>query len=172
MTMKRIDQLFGCILFIFFLFLAYKSRTTLTYWGKGAVNAPGPGYFPFWTSVILAGLSLYWFIQVTVKKSEAIPKDFYPGREEGIRILLVFLDMIFFTAIVNYVGFPIAMFLFVMPMVAALGKHDLRSLIYYAIFALGVTAFFVILFGRWLEVSFPQSELEIFKRISSWTIGY
>jgi putative tricarboxylic transport membrane protein len=172
MTMKRIDQIFGCIFFIFFLFLAYKARTTLTYWGEGAVVAPGPGYLPFWISVILAGLSLYWLIQITVRKGEAIPKGFFPDRKEGIRILLVFLDTIAFTAIVNYVGFPLAMFLFVMAMVVVLGKHDLLSLIYYAIFALGVAAFFTILFGQYLEVSFPQSEIEIFKRISSWTIGF
>ena len=170
MAMKRFDQLFGCILLIFFLFMAYTARTTLRYWTEGAIIGPGPGYFPFWVCIILAGLSLYWLLQVTVRKGEAMPKDFIPTREGGMLVLLVFLDMIFFTAIVNYVGFPVAMFLFVMGMMTALGKRDLRTIIYDVIFALGVTAFFTFLFGRWLEVAFPQAEIEIFRAISALTM--
>jgi putative tricarboxylic transport membrane protein len=165
MTMKRINQLFGCILLIFFLFMGYTARTTLRYWTEGAITGPGPGYFPFWICMILAALSLYWLVQITIRSGEEIPKNFVPSREGGIIILFVFLAMLLFTAIVNQTGFPVAMFIFNVVMVAALGKHNLRNMIYNVIFSLAVTAFFTILFGRWLEVAFPKAEMGIFKAL-------
>ena len=58
MSMKRINQLFGCILLTVFLFMAYTARTTLAYWTEGSVIGPGSGYFPFWISMILSVLTL------------------------------------------------------------------------------------------------------------------
>jgi putative tricarboxylic transport membrane protein len=165
MTMKRVNQLWACILLIFFLFMAYTARTTLRYWTVGAIIGPGPGYFPFWVCMILSGLTLYWLIQITMRPGEPMSKDFVPGRHEGMLILLVFVDMVLFAAIVNFTGFPVAMFIFNMVMVAALGERTPRTIIYYAIFAAGVTAFFAIVFGQWLEVAFPKSEFGFLKAI-------
>ncbi len=161
MSMKRINQLFGCILLTFFLFMAYTAHTTLTYWAEGAFTGPAAGFFPFWINIILAGLTIYWLIQITIKPGEEMPKDFIPPRHEGILVLVVFMDMVIFTAILDYTGFPVAMFVFLMIMVVALGERTLRKMIYYVIFSLGITAFFVIVFGEWLEVAFPKSQIGI-----------
>lgn len=163
MSMKHVNQIFGCILLTVFLFLAYTARTTLTYWMEGSTIGPGPGFFPFWICMILAGLSLYWLVQITMRPGEAIAKDFLPDRAAGLMFGLTFVAMIVFTAVMSSVGFPIAMFVFTMVMVAALGKRTLRNMIYYTIFSVGVTAFFYIVFGQWLEVAFPKAEIEILK---------
>jgi hypothetical protein len=160
MSMKRINLLFGCILLTFFLFMAYTARTTLPYWAEGSFTGPGSGFFPFWVSMILVGLTLYWLIQITVRPGEEVPDDFIPHRREGILVLLVFIDLIVLAAIMDYTGFPA-----VMVMVATLGERTLRHMIYYALFSVGVTAFFVIVFGRWLEVAFPKSQIGILKAI-------
>ena len=165
MSMKHVDQIFGSILLIVFLFLAYNVRTTVRYWTEGSVIGPGPAFFPFWICMILAGLSLYWLVQVTMKPGEAIPKDFLPDRAAGLMFGLTFVAMIVFTAVMTSVGFPIAMFVFNLVMVTALGKRTLRNMIYYTIFSVGVTAFFYIVFGQWLEVAFPKAEIEILRII-------
>jgi hypothetical protein len=152
---------------LFFLFVAYTARTTLEYWTEGAVIGPGAGYFPFWVCAILSGLTLLWLLQVTISPGEAMPKNFVPSRKRGLLAGLFFINLIFFAAIVRYVGFPVAMFIFVMVIVSLLGKRDLRSIIYYAIYSLAITVFFTFLFGRFLEVSFPSAKIEIFKLISS-----
>jgi len=165
MSMKRVNQLFGCILLTFFIFMAYTARTTLAYWAEGSFTGPGAGFFPFWVSMILVGLTVYWLIQVTIRPGEDMPKDFIPSRHEGILVLLVFADLILFVVIMDYLGFPVAMFIFLMIMVATLGARRLRDMIYSAIFSAAITAFFLIVFGRWLEVAFPKSEVGILKAI-------
>ena len=165
MSMKRLNQLFGCILLTFFMFMAYTARTTLTYWMEGSFTGPGSGFFPFWISMILVGLTLYWLIQITIRPGEEMPKDFIPSRHEGMLVLLVFADLILFVAILDYIGFPVAMFIFLMVMVATLGERTLRHMVYYAIFSGAITAFFVIVFGQWLEVAFPKTEVGILKAI-------
>jgi putative tricarboxylic transport membrane protein len=161
--MKHVNQIFGSILLIAFLFLAYTARTTLTYWHEGSTVGPGPGFFPFWICMILSGLTLYWLVQVTMRPGEAIAKDFIPDKAGALMFGLTFVAMIVFTAVMSSVGFPIAMFVFAMVMVAALGKRTLRNMIYYTVFSVGVTAFFTIVFGRWLEVAFPKAEIAILK---------
>ena len=163
MSMKRVNQLFGCILLMFFLFMGYTARTTLTYWTEGSTIGPGSGFFPFWISMILSVLTLYWLIQITIRPGEEMPKDFVPPRHEGMLLLLVFMDLVLFAAIMDYTGFPVAMFIFLMVMVTTLGERTLRNMICYVIFSGGVTAFFVIVFGRWLEVAFPKTEIAILK---------
>lgn len=165
MSMKRISLLFGCILLAFFAFMAYTSYTTLTYWLDGSYTGPGAGFFPFWINLILVGLTLYWLIQVTVKPGEKMPEDLIPTRHVGILVLTVFMDLVLFAVILDYTGFPIAMFFFLMIMVAILGERTLRSMICYVIFSGAVTVFFVFVFGHWLEVAFPQTQIGILKAL-------
>jgi putative tricarboxylic transport membrane protein len=163
MTMKHVNQIFGSLLLMVFLFLAYVSRTTVTYWNEGSVVGPGPGFFPFWICVILSGLTFYWLVQVTMRPGEAIAKGFLPDRASGLMFGFVFVAMAVFTAAMSSLGFPIAMFVFNLVMVAALGKRTLRHMIYYTVFSVGVTAFFYVVFGQWLEVAFPKAEIPILK---------
>ncbi len=163
MSMKRINQLWGLILLIFFLFMAYTARTTLTYWAEGSFKGPGAGFFPFWISMILVALTLYWLIQITIRPGEEMPRDFIPSRREGILVLRVFIYLILFTAVMDYTGFPVAMFIFLMLMMATLGERTPRNIFYYVIFSAGVTAFFSIVFGQWLEVAFPKTDIGILK---------
>lgn len=165
MSMKRVNQLFGCILLAFFLFMAYMAHTTLPYWAEGSFHGPGSGFFPFWISAILVVLTLYWLVQVTIGPGEEMPKDFIPSRHEALLLLAVFADLALFVAILDYVGFPAAMFIFLMGMVTTLGERRLLSFLSYAVFSAGMTAFFVIVFGQWLEVAFPQSQIGLLKAI-------
>ena len=163
MLMKRINQLFGCMLLTFFLFMAYTSRTTLDYWTTIPVVGPGPGFFPFWISLILAGLTIYWMIQITIRTGEKTAQNFIPSRRGAMLVLVVLLNMVVCTLILDYTGFRFAMFVFLLAMMLTLGERTRRHVIHYVIFSVGYTAFFVIVFGRWLEVSFPRPFFGIFK---------
>jgi hypothetical protein len=145
------------------MFMGYTAHTTLEYWTEGSYIGPGAGFFPFWVSAILVVLTLYWLVQVSIRPSEPMPKDFIPSRHEALLVLMVFADLILFVAILDYVGFSAAMFIFLMIMVALLGERTARHMVYSAAFSLGITAFFVIVFGQYLEVVFPQSQIEILK---------
>ena len=165
MTLKRINQIFGCIMLAFFVYIAWVARTTLRYWMVGATIGPGPGFFPFWIAIILAGLSLYWIVQITIRPGEAMPDGFIPTREGGTKVLVVFADMALFTATANLFGFPIAMFIFLFVMLVVLGHRGLRNTAYHVLFALVGTLFFTYLFGHWLEVSFPKASIGILKSL-------
>ena len=165
MALKRINQIFGCIMLVFFVYIARVARTTLRYWMVGAVVGPGPGFFPFWIAVILAGLSLYWVVQVTIQPGEAMPEGFIPTREGGMKVLLVFADMVLFATTTNFFGFQIAMFIFLFVMLVVLGRRNLRNVFYHVLFALAGTLFFTYLFGHWLEVAFPKASIGILKSL-------
>ncbi len=165
MTLKRINQIFGCIMLAFFVYIAWLARTTLRYWMVGATVGPGPGFFPFWIAIILSGLSLYWIFQITIGPGEAMPEGFIPDREGGIKVLLVFADMVLFTTTANLFGFSIAMFIFILVMLVVLDHPDLRKGIYHVLFALAGTLFFAYLFGQWLEVAFPKASIGILKSL-------
>jgi putative tricarboxylic transport membrane protein len=165
MSMKQINLLFGCILLTFFSFMTYTARTTLPYLAEGSFTGPGAGFFPFWVGIILVVLTLYWLIQIAVRPGEEMPKDFVPSRRGGVMVLLVFIDLVILAAIMDYTGFPMAMFIFLIAMMTILGERTPRNMLYYAIFSVGITAFFVVVFGQWLEVAFPQSQIGILKAI-------
>ena len=67
--MKRAHQVTAvvCIVFAAFVMrrsLAMKLQTPL---------GPGPGYFPFWLSLIFAGLAAVMLVQATLERSAAGP---------------------------------------------------------------------------------------------------
>jgi putative tricarboxylic transport membrane protein len=163
--MKRINLFFGCILIAFFAFMAYTAHTTLPYWAEGSFSGPGSGFFPLWISLILVGLTLYWLVQVAIQPGEKVPADFVPSRRGTILVLMVFIDLVVLAAIMDYVGFPVAMFIFLMVMVTILGERSARHILYYTIYSVGITAFFTIVFGKWLEVAFPMSGIGFLKAL-------
>jgi len=153
--MKRAWQI-GCVAFvalaIFWLIVSfqypYKDRL-----------GPGPGFFPFWLSIITGALALALLFQTSLAKSSAGGlATLLPDRQGALRILAILAALIGSLALLDPLGFRISLFLFLLFLPFALGERTWWiSLIFAAAGSFGV--FHV--FYYWLKVPLPVGVLGI-----------
>ena len=85
---------------------------------------PGPGFFPFWLSVIFGVLSVIMFSQATFGRSEPKPSDFYPTRTGYLRIGAIILTLGWTVLLLEPLGFRLTMLLFYLFLLYVLGKQN------------------------------------------------
>jgi putative tricarboxylic transport membrane protein len=118
---------------------------------------PGPGFFPFWLSligatfcvVLLAGI---W--RTPDEPGEPILPDAYGARRIGAIIVILVVT----TLLMELLGFQLAMLGFNVALLVALGE---RRWITIAIFAVAGSFGVYQLFTRWLDVLLPAGQLGI-----------
>lgn len=104
---------------------------------------PGPGLFPFWTSVILGMLSILLLYQATFKPQDPMPEDFIPPRRLALRPLAILLALVATTLLMPVAGFRLTMLVFYIFLLAILGRQRLLVTIPIALFgSWGVFHFF------------------------------
>ena len=114
----------------------------------GSVRSPGPGFFPWWASVILAGLALILVVQVLVHRAPALAPT--RGRLAKVALLLVVLGAYAF--LIEPVGYPICTFLLVLFMVRVIDPEPWPLALGIAFLAAAGT---YVLFAVWLTVPLP-----------------
>jgi putative tricarboxylic transport membrane protein len=145
--MKRAWQVATVALLVLFAFFAYESLQLSL---RDALG-PGPGFFPFWLSVIGGVLSLVLLGQLKLGRADL-------GAEtlsfEGVRsVVLVVLGLIAATALLDLAGFRVSMLLFNVYVLVALG---VRNWLVIAVFA-GAGSFGVYhVFYDLLKVPLPE----------------
>jgi len=107
---------------------------------------PGPGFFPFWMSIITGLLSLGLFLQTTLGKSDPTEKSsFFPNPEGGLRIVLILASLAMVVVFLNPLGFRVSLLLFlfflpiflgvrnwvVIPILAVAGSFGVFHVFYY-----------------------------------------
>jgi putative tricarboxylic transport membrane protein len=107
---------------------------------------PGPGFFPFWMSIITGVLSLALFLQTTVATpGKEEKKSFFPNREGALRIVVILGALGFVMFFFNPLGFRITLFVFlfflplflgvrnwlVIPILAVAGSFGVFHVFYY-----------------------------------------
>jgi putative tricarboxylic transport membrane protein len=85
---------------------------------------PGPGFFPFWMSIITGLLSFGLFLQLTFAKTEKSEKTFLPNREGAVRIVLILSALCFVLFFLNTLGFRLTLLCFLLFLPAALGVRN------------------------------------------------
>jgi putative tricarboxylic transport membrane protein len=115
--MKRGWQAAAAVLLLIFAFFAFESlRLSL----RDALG-PGPGFFPFWLSVAGAGLGLALLAQLHLGRadieSEALKFELRP-------VVLVLGGLAVATALLEVLGFRIAMLLLLVYLLLALGARN------------------------------------------------
>jgi putative tricarboxylic transport membrane protein len=115
--MKRGWQAAVAVLLLVFAFFAFESlRLSL----RDALG-PGPGFFPFWLSVAGAGLGLALLAQLHLGRadieSEALKFELRP-------VVLVLGGLAVATALLEVLGFRIAMLLLLVYLLLALGARN------------------------------------------------
>ena len=126
-------------------------------YGDVRSGIPSAGFFPFMGGAILICLSLVELISVIVdrKKKEDPSKreQFFPQRNSWKRLLLILLSLFAYVFSLEYLGFSISTFLFVIFLmrflepqkwITAIAMAFLTSILSYALFEL------------WLKVQLPK----------------
>jgi len=114
----------------------------------GTLRSPGQGFFPLWLGVLLLSLSLVLLVHtVRARAGARVRGDSRIGQVVGVVAALAA-----YTAILDWIGYPIATFLLVLYMVKI--TYPQRWLL-----ALGVSLLAAggsyLLFAVWLQVPLP-----------------
>jgi putative tricarboxylic transport membrane protein len=118
----------------------------------GTLRNPEPGFFPWWTSVVLALLALVLLAQALVSSSSAAREA--PGRVGKVAALLVVLAA--YTFLLDALGYPFCTFLLVLFMLRATDPQRWPVALGMAV----ITAFgSYVLFAFWLNVPLPRGPL-------------
>jgi putative tricarboxylic transport membrane protein len=122
---------------------------------------PGPGFFPLWLGLILTGLSGAWLLSALRRARSEADQRFFPEWHGLRRILFVMGALIAVGLAMEFLGFQVAMFLFVAAVLTALGWRGWGlTAILSAALSFGVYHTFT----RWLDVTLPQASIEILRR--------
>jgi putative tricarboxylic transport membrane protein len=114
---------------------------------------PGPGFFPFWLSLITGVLSLALFFQTTWGKSVAdAAATLLPERQGAMRILIILVALAGCLFLLDPLGFRISTFLFLVLLPLGLGEKN-----WWAILIFAVAGSFGVFhaFYYWLKVPLP-----------------
>lgn len=117
--MKRPYQITSAVLILAAAFLARESLRLRYYTSLG----PGPGFFPLWLSVLVAALGAAMFWLATFAAPEARPADFYADRRGYLRIGAVVGALVTVIALLEPLGFRLAMLGFYLFILTALGRQ-------------------------------------------------
>ena len=119
---------------------------------------PGPGFFPFWLSLVGAVFSLVLMVGVwrTAAVEDPSAEPILPEAYGLRRIGAIIGALVATTALMDVLGFQLAMLLFNVGLVVALGE---RRWLVIAIFALAGSFGVHYVFTRWLDVLLPAGML-------------
>lgn len=112
---------------------------------------PGPGFFPFWLSLVGALLTLAILIQDI--RSRDIPTDsILPSRAEALQAGGVLVALIATAALLEPLGFRLTMLLFIAGLLVAIGARSPVAIVSCSL-AGSFGVFYV--FYTWLQVPLP-----------------
>ena len=152
--MKRGWQVATVALLVLFAFFAYESLQLSL---RDALG-PGPGFFPFWLSVLGGVLGLALLIHLKLGRVD-LGAEALTFERAGVRsVVLIVVGLIAATALLDLAGFRLAMLIFNAYVLVALG---VRNWIVIAVFA-GAGSFGVYhVFYDLLKVPLPEGVLGI-----------
>ena len=118
----------------------------------GTIHSPGPGFFPWWTGILIVLLSLALLVQSLTSRSSTNREGF--GRIGKVVALLIVLAA--YTFLLDSVGYPLCTFLLVLFMLRVTDPQSWSL-------AVGVAAITAvgsyIVFAMWLSVPLPRGPL-------------
>lgn len=118
----------------------------------GTLRNPEPGFFPWWTSVVLVLLALGFLAQALMSSSSAAREA--PGRVTRVAALLVVLAA--YTFLLDSLGYPFCTFLLVLFMLRATDRERWPVALGMAVItAMGS----YVLFATWLNVPLPRGPI-------------
>ena len=138
----------AAVALVFGVTAAYES-TKLPF---GTIHSPGPGFFPWWTSILIVFLALVLLVQLLTSRLATAQEGF--GRITKVVALLIVLAG--YTFLLDPLGYPLCTFLLVLfmlrvtdpqPWMIAVGVAAMTAVGSYVVFAI------------WLSVPLPRGPL-------------
>ena len=117
----------------------------------GTVHNPGPGFFPWWTSAVIALLALILLVQLLTSRPSTVQGS---GRIAKVAALLVVLTA--YTFLLDLLGYPLCTFLLVLFMLRATDPQ--RWPVALGMAAITAVGSYVV-FAIWLSVPLPRGPL-------------
>jgi len=146
--MKRPYQITSVVLILFCAFIMRESLELRYYTSLG----PGPGFFPFWISLLVAVLAGVMFYQATFKDAEPMPADFFPSKTGWLRMGAICFALAASVVLMEPLGYRLTMLSFLLFLLFALGRVNI---IVTALVALGGSWGAYYVFVEWLKVVLP-----------------
>ena len=115
-------------------------------------GVPGPAFLPFWTALGLLGVGFVLTARGLRRPGTAAPVE-WPGREGWMRIGATVLALALVLLLLNFLGFAVAAYLFVLAVTYSLGTTSRTTLFFVPIAAASVLH---IIFGVLLKVPLPK----------------
>ena len=156
--MQKIQQGAALCFAVLSAFVVWQSWSLEYYTTLG----PGAGFFPLWLGVSMGGLSLVWLIQTSASKKWPTAAAFLPKREGVVRILSVLAALVAVTILIDFIGFQIAMFLFLFFILRIPGKQTLWMTLIIALLGSGGVYH---VFWRYLDVQLPASSFVLLAKL-------
>ena len=113
---------------------------------------PGPGFFPFWLSLLGAGLSAAILLQVTRAAPGGEAVAILPGRCAALQAALVIVALVVAAALLEPLGFRLTMLPFIAGLLLALGARSAAGV---SLTALAGSFGVFHVFYHWLKVPLP-----------------
>jgi len=126
---------------------------------------PGPGFFPFWLSVLLGGFSVALAVTTLREPVPTVRPDspFRMSVWSLRRVLWVTGAVLFFLIASRWLGYTATVFVILLVLVKSLGN---RSIAVAGLVALCGSVGSDVLFTKVMEVSLPVSRLDFLARLS------
>ena len=151
--MARFDRIFSLIWIAIGVFQCAESFSL----GLGSIMEPGPGFMPFVAGLVMIalGIALFWESQIEMKK-KPLPRVSLWSEVYWQRVVYITVIMLVYAIFLPRLGYLLATF--VMMVLLLKSGEPIRWPT--AIFVGALTAAFsYVLFGIWLNVSFPRGVL-------------
>lgn len=119
--MRHLDLYSSLFWLAFSIYIAVESYGL----GLGKWDDPGPGYFPFGAALLFGCMALSVFLRSL--SINPVPKTDIGQKYRWQNVILVLIAMVFYTLLLNPVGFVLCTFLIVVFFVKVVALKDWRS---------------------------------------------
>lgn len=116
--MKRPYQITAVMCLVLAAFIARESLTLRYYTPLG----PGPGFFPFWLSVVFGMLTAVLFWQATFGRTDPMPADFLASRAGYLRMAAIVASLVGTVVLLNPLGYRLTTLACYLFLLTALGR--------------------------------------------------
>ena len=147
-----VDAVVAAVLFVIGAVVIVQARALGAEW---ASDGPGSGYFPFYIGLILCIASAGILYQAVMSKKRDTRA--FVDREQFVRVLSVFVPVIFYVVAITFFGIYIASAVYIAVFMVVLGKYPAWKA---AVIGVVVSAAFFAMFEVWFKVPLYKGTLD------------
>jgi putative tricarboxylic transport membrane protein len=154
--MGKADRISGVFWLVFSVFIGVQSYRL----GLGTLHKPGPGFLFFYTSIVLAIMSLIVLVRAWSGKKTGEPGTPIFGTQNIGKIILVLISLFLYATFMEKVGFiPVTLLLFIF----LLGIIEKKKWFFTIFVGVAVTVISYLIFEIWLRSQLPKGFLEFLR---------